>query len=63
MLEWERFPGIPRENVRRASRRIPRIQQLIEKIKKTKAPICVGLDPMLNYIPEHILKKSYNEFS
>ena len=38
------------------------IQQLFEKIKKTKAPICVGLDPMLNYIPEHILKKSYNEF-
>ena len=38
------------------------IQQLIEKIKKTKAPICVGLDPMLNYIPEHILKKSYSEF-
>lgn len=38
------------------------IQQLIEKIKKTKAPICVGLDPMLNYIPEHILKKSYGEF-
>ena len=34
------------------------IQQLIEKIKKTKAPICVGLDPMLNYIPEHILKKT-----
>lgn len=38
------------------------IQQLIEKIKKTKAPICVGLDPMLSYIPEHILKKSYGEF-
>ena len=38
------------------------IQQLSETIKKTKAPICVGLDPMLNYIPEHILKKSYNEF-
>ena len=38
------------------------IQQLIEKIKKTKAPICVGLDPMLSYIPEHILKKSYAEF-
>ena len=38
------------------------IQQLIEKIKKTKAPVCVGLDPMLNYIPEHILKKSYSEF-
>ena len=38
------------------------IQQLIEKIQKTKAPICVGLDPMLSYIPEHILKKSYGEF-
>lgn len=37
------------------------IQQLIEKIKKTKAPICVGLDPMLGYIPEHVLKKSYGE--
>ncbi len=38
------------------------IQQLIEKIQKTKAPICVGLDPMLNYIPEHILKKSFQEY-
>jgi orotidine-5'-phosphate decarboxylase len=38
------------------------VQQLIEKIQKTKAPICVGLDPMLNYIPEHILKKSFGEF-
>ncbi|WP_432628733.1 orotidine-5'-phosphate decarboxylase [Brotaphodocola sp.] len=38
------------------------IQQLIEKIQKTKAPICVGLDPMLSYIPEHILKKSFAEY-
>lgn len=38
------------------------IHQLIEKIQSTKAPICVGLDPMLNYIPEHILKKSFGEF-
>ncbi len=38
------------------------IQQLIEKIQKTKAPICVGLDPMLSYIPEHILNKSFGEF-
>ena len=30
------------------------IRQLIEKIQKTKAPICVGLDPMLSYVPEHI---------
>ncbi len=38
------------------------IRQLIEKIQATKAPICVGLDPMLNYIPEHVTKKAYNEF-
>ena len=38
------------------------IQQLIEKIQKTKAPVCVGLDPMLGYIPEHILKRSFGEF-
>lgn len=38
------------------------IHQLIEKIQSTKAPICVGLDPMLNYIPEHILKKAFGEF-
>ena len=37
------------------------IQQLIEKIQKTKAPICVGLDPMLSYIPEHIVKKALEE--
>ena len=30
------------------------IRQLIEKIQKTKAPVCVGLDPMLSYVPEHI---------
>lgn len=34
------------------------INQLVEKIKKTNAPVVVGLDPMLSYIPEHILKKS-----
>lgn len=38
------------------------IQQLIQKIQKTKAPLCVGLDPMLGYIPEHILKASFQEF-
>lgn len=37
------------------------ISQLIEKIQKTKAPICVGLDPMLSYIPEHIVKKAFAE--
>lgn len=38
------------------------IQKLIQNIQRTNAPICVGLDPMLNYIPEHILKKSFGEF-
>ena len=38
------------------------INQLIQKIQKTKAPVCVGLDPMLSYIPEHILKKSFGDF-
>lgn len=35
------------------------IQKLADKIKVTHAPICVGLDPMLSYIPEHILKKTF----
>lgn len=38
------------------------VSKLIEKIQKTKAPICVGLDPMLSYIPEHVTKKAYGEF-
>ena len=38
------------------------IQKLINKIKCTNAPIVVGLDPMLGYIPEHIQKKAYAEF-
>ena len=38
------------------------IQKLISKIKETNAPIVVGLDPMMNYIPEHIQKKAFAEF-
>ena len=38
------------------------IDRLIEKIKKTHAPIVVGLDPMLDYIPEHVQKKAFQEF-
>ncbi len=38
------------------------IQKLIEKIQKTKAPICVGLDPMLGYIPKQITEKAYAEY-
>lgn len=38
------------------------INKLISNIRKTNAPIVVGLDPMLNYIPEHIPKKAFAEF-
>ncbi len=37
------------------------INTLIEKIKRTNAPIVVGLDPMLHFIPEHIQKKAFTE--
>lgn len=38
------------------------IDTLIDKIQKTNAPVVVGLDPMLSYIPEHILNKAFAEF-
>lgn len=38
------------------------IHKLIQKIQKTDAPIVVGLDPMLSYVPEHIQKKAFAEF-
>ena len=38
------------------------INTLIEKIKKTNAPIVVGLDPMMNYIPSQITKKAFAEY-
>ncbi len=38
------------------------IQKLIQKIQKLEAPVVVGLDPMLNYIPDWITKKAFEEF-
>ena len=38
------------------------INQLVSKIKKLNAPIVVGLDPMLNYVPEHIKKAAFEQF-
>ena len=38
------------------------INKLVDKIEKLHAPIVVGLDPMLSYIPEHIQQKSFKEF-
>lgn len=38
------------------------INKLNEKIKKTNAPIVVGLDPMLSYVPEHIQREAFDRF-
>jgi orotidine-5'-phosphate decarboxylase len=38
------------------------INKLIQKIEQLNAPLVVGLDPMLSYIPDHITKKAYDEF-
>ena len=38
------------------------INELVKKISDLNAPVVVGLDPMLSYIPEHILKAAYEEF-
>ncbi|MDD6348116.1 MAG: orotidine-5'-phosphate decarboxylase [Lachnospiraceae bacterium] len=38
------------------------ISKLINGIKEKEAPIVVGLDPMLSYIPEAILKKAFDEY-
>ncbi len=37
------------------------INELIKKIKTTGAPVVVGLDPMLDYIPTHIKEKAFKE--
>ncbi len=38
------------------------INKLVANIKKTNAPIVVGLDPMLSYVPEHIKAAAYEQF-
>ncbi|MGN0325462.1 MAG: orotidine-5'-phosphate decarboxylase [Lachnospiraceae bacterium] len=38
------------------------INELVAKIKKTQAPIVVGLDPTLKLIPKHLLEKAYKEY-
>lgn len=38
------------------------INQLIANIQKTQAPIVVGLDPMLKFIPTQITKKAFGEY-
>ena len=38
------------------------INKLVEEIKKKDAPVVVGLDPMLGYVPEHLTKKAFEKF-
>lgn len=37
------------------------INKLVKKIGQLGAPIVVGLDPMLEYIPRHIIQRAYDE--
>lgn len=38
------------------------INTLVNKISTLNAPIVVGLDPMLNYVPEHIKKAAFEQY-
>lgn len=38
------------------------INKLVKKIEELQAPIVVGLDPMLNYVPEHVKAKAFAEY-
>ncbi len=38
------------------------INKLVRKIQENNAPVVVGLDPMLNYVPEHIQKQAFDEY-
>lgn len=38
------------------------INKLVDKIKKTGAPIVVGLDPTMKFVPEHIKKQAFEEY-
>jgi len=35
------------------------VKELITKIQKTNAPIVVGLDPMLSYVPSQVKEKAF----
>lgn len=37
------------------------IEKLVERIKKLEAPIVVGLDPTLNFVPKFLVDKAINE--
>ncbi len=37
------------------------INKLVKKIEQLSAPIVVGLDPTLDFVPQHILQRAYEE--
>lgn len=38
------------------------INELIDRIKKTNAPIVVGLDPMMKFVPEYIRREAFAQY-
>ncbi len=38
------------------------MDRLIEKIKATDCPVVAGLDPKIDYVPEHIRQESYKQY-
>ncbi len=38
------------------------INKLVQEIQKKNAPVVVGLDPMLGYVPAHIQKAAFEEY-
>ncbi len=38
------------------------INKLVEKIKKQNAPVVVGLDPMMKFVPKHLQDKAFAEY-
>ena len=50
------------ETIVEEERKKTMINKLISKIKATGAPIVVGLDPMMKFVPGHIQKKAFAEY-
>ena len=38
------------------------INKLVNKIVKTNAPVVVGLDPMMKFIPEHVQAAAFEQY-
>ena len=38
------------------------INKLVSKIKKQNAPIVVGLDPMMKFVPKHLQDAAFEQY-